>query len=163
LKGISDKEAGMEKKNKRERTIHKAFLLHVLLFICLLPLTHSYGYEFMGRECSLCHMLNKDEAKDLLKNIIPDPDILDIRLSPAKGYWEVHLESRGRKGLVYVDFLKKHLFLGSLISIEDRKNLTQERLTELNKVNASQIPLEGALVMGDQKARIRVIVFTDID
>jgi thiol:disulfide interchange protein DsbC len=108
-------------------------------------------------------MLSKNEARDLLKNIIPDPDILDIRLSPAKGYWEVYLDSKGRKGLVYVDFPKKHLFLGSLISIGDRKNLTQERLTELNKVNVSQIPLEGALVMGDQKARIRVIVFTDID
>jgi len=27
----------------------------------------------------------------------------------------------------------------------------------------SQIPLEDALVMGDQKARIRVILFTDPD
>ncbi len=108
-------------------------------------------------------MLDKSEAKDLVKNILPDADILNITLSSAKGYWEVYLQSKGRKGLVYVDFPKKHLFLGSLISIGDRRNLTQERLTELNKVNASQIPLEGALVMGDRKASIRVIVFTDID
>jgi thiol:disulfide interchange protein DsbC len=50
-----------------------------------------------------------------------------------------------------------------LISIVDKKNLTQERLTELNKVDVSQIPLDDALVMGDQNARIRVIVFSDPD
>ncbi|MFB3887346.1 MAG: disulfide isomerase DsbC N-terminal domain-containing protein [Thermodesulfobacteriota bacterium] len=140
-----------------------SFLLPALLFICLFPISHAYGYEFMGQECSLCHMLDKKEAKDLLKNIILEPEILDIRLSSVKGFWDVYLESKGRKVLVYVDFPKKHLFLGSLISIGDRRNLTQERLTELNKVNISQIPLEGALTMGDPKARIRVIVFTDID
>ena len=80
--------------------------------------------------------------------------ILDIRLSPAKGFWEVYLESRGRKGLVYVDFPKKHFFSGALISIAEKKNLTQERLIELNKVDVSQIPLDDALTMGDQNARI---------
>jgi thiol:disulfide interchange protein DsbC len=50
-----------------------------------------------------------------------------------------------------------------LVSIGEKKNLTQERFIELNKVDISQIPLENALVMGDEKARIRVIVFTDPD
>ncbi len=145
------------------KTMIKALLLNSLLLFCLLPITHSYGFEARGQECSKCHIFSNNEAKDLLKNIIPDVVILDIRLSSAKGFWEVYFESRDRKGLVYVDFLKKHFFSGGLISIADRKNLTQERLIELNKVDVSQIPLDDALVMGDQKARIRVIVFTDPD
>jgi thiol:disulfide interchange protein DsbC len=124
---------------------------------------YSYPFETKGQECSKCHTLNRDEARDLLKNVIPDVVILDVRLSPVKGVWEVNLESRGRKGIVYVDFLKKHFFSGALVSIAERKNLTQEKLVELNKVDVSQIPLEDALVMGDEKARIRVIVFTDPD
>jgi len=108
-------------------------------------------------------MLSRDEARDLLKNVIPNPTILDIRLSPAKGFWEVYLESGGRKGLVYVDFLKKHFFSGALVSISEKKDLTQERLTELSKVRVSQIPLGDAVVMGDPRSRIRVIVFTDPD
>jgi thiol:disulfide interchange protein DsbC len=124
---------------------------------------YSYGFETRGQECSKCHILHKDEARDLLRNIIPDVIILDIRISPVKGVWEVDLESRGRKAIVYVDFLKKHFFSGALVSIAERKNLTQEKLVELNKVDVSQIPLEDALVMGDEKARIRVIVFTDPD
>jgi thiol:disulfide interchange protein DsbC len=146
------------------KIIFRAFLHNsLLLFICLLPMTNSLGFETKGQECSKCHILSNNEAKDLLKNIIPDVVILDIRLSSAKGFWEVYLESRGRKGLAYIDFLKKHFFSGTLISIVDKKNLTQERLTELNKVDVSQIPLDDALVMGDQNARIRVIVFSDPD
>jgi thiol:disulfide interchange protein DsbC len=95
--------------------------------------------------------------------MIPDVVILDIRLSSAKGFWEIYLETRGRKGIVYIDFLKKHFFSGNLISMMDKKNLTQERLTELNKIDVSQIPLDDAIGMGDQNARIRVIVFTDPD
>jgi len=134
-----------------------------LIALCLLPASYSYSFETKGQECSKCHALHKDEARDLLKNVIPDVVILDIRISPVKGVWEVDLESRGRKAIVYVDFLKKHFFSGALVSIAERKNLTQEKLVELNKVDVSQIPLEDALVMGDQKARIRVIVFTDPD
>jgi thiol:disulfide interchange protein DsbC len=126
-------------------------------------MSYSYGFEAKGQECSKCHTLQKDEAKNLLKNIIPDVVILDVRLSPVKGVWEVDIESRGRKAIVYVDFLKKHFFSGALVSIGEKKNLTQERFTELNKVDVSQIPLENALVMGDEKARIRVVVFTDPD
>lgn len=134
-----------------------------LLLFCLLPTGYSYGFEARGQECSKCHTLNKEETQDLLRNIIPDLVILDVRLSPVKAVWEVDLESRGRKGIVYVDFLKKHFFSGALTSIGEKKNLTQERFIELNKVDVSQIPLDDALVMGDQKARIRVIVFTDPD
>ena len=142
--------------------MHFRLLISLLLF-CFLPAGYSYGFETKGQECSKCHTLNKDEAKDLLKNVIPDVIILDVRLSPVKGVWEVDLESRGRKAIVYVDFLKKHFFSGALVSIAEKRNLTQERSVELNKVDVSQIPLEDALVMGDQKARIRVIVFTDPD
>jgi thiol:disulfide interchange protein DsbC len=138
-------------------------LFNCLLLFCLLPVSYSHSFEAKGQECSKCHTLHKEEARDLLKNIVPDVVILDVRISPVKGIWEVDIESRGRKTIVYVDFLKKHFFSGALVSIGEKKNLTQERFTELNKVDVSQIPLENALVMGDEKARIRVVVFTDPD
>ncbi len=145
------------------KSMFKAVLLNFLLLFCFLPVADSYGFEARGKDCSKCHILSNSEAKDLLKKIIPDVVILDIRLSPVRGFWEVYSEQTGRKGFVYIDFAKKHFFAGSLISIAERKNLTQERLLELIKVDVSQIPLDDALVMGDQKARIRVIVFSDPD
>jgi thiol:disulfide interchange protein DsbC len=139
-----------------------SFLTFLLLF-CLLPSNPSFCFEVKGQDCSKCHTLSSDEAGDLLKGVIPDIRIINVKLSPSKGLWEVYLESGGRKGLIYVDFAKKHFFMGPLISIRERKNLTQERFAELNKVDVSQIPLNDALVMGDQKARIRVISFHDPD
>ena len=146
-----------------EKNVLRTSLFNFLLLFWILSIGNAYGFETRGQDCSKCHILSNSEAKDLFANIIPGVVILDIRLSPAKGFWEVYLESGGKKGLLYVDFPKKHFFSWPLISIADRKNLTQERLTELNKIDVSQIPLDDALLMGDQKAGIRVIVFTDPD
>ncbi len=137
-------------------------LLAFLLVLCFTPNLCS-SFEGKGQDCSKCHTLSNDEARDLLKEAIPDIIIVSVRLGPPKGFWEVYLESRGRKGLVYVYFDKNHFFGGPLFSIKEKKNLTQERFTELNKVDVSQIPLNDALVLGDQKARIKVICFSDPD
>jgi thiol:disulfide interchange protein DsbC len=93
----------------------------------------------------------------------PDIKIINVKSSPSKGLWEVYLESGVKKGFLYVDFARKHFFMGSPTSIKERKNSTQERFAELNKLDLSQIPLNDALVMGDPKARIRVISFHDLD
>jgi len=134
-----------------------------LFLLCLYPSLYSEAFETKGQECSKCHTLSKDQARDLLKSVIPDVAVLDVQPSPVKGFWEVYLESRSKKGIVYIDFQKKHFLSGALVSLADRKNLTQERMIELHRVDVSQIPLHDALVMGDEKARIRVIVFTDPD
>ena len=134
-----------------------------LLFFFFALSSGSYAFEDRGQDCTKCHRLSNDEARDLLKDMFPDTKVLSISLGPSKALWEVFIESRGRKGLVYIDFSKKHMFTGAVVSIKEKKNLTQERLTELNRVDVSQIPLGDALVMGDEKARIRVVVFTDPD
>ena len=139
------------------------FVATFLFIGCLISANGSLAFETRGQDCSKCHKLSNVEARDLLKDVIPNLKVLEVSLSPAKGFWEVYLESGGRKGLIYVDFPKKHFLSGNLISIAGKKNLTQERLSELNKVDVSQIPLEDALVMGDLKARIRIIAFDDPD
>ena len=131
--------------------------------VFLLPMSHSYGFSEKGNDCSKCHTLKKDEAVSLLKDLIPNVNILDIKTIPVKGMWEVDIESGGKKGLLYVDFSKKHLISGSILDIKAKKNLTQERISEINKVDVSKIPLGDALVMGDKNAKHKVIVFDDPD
>jgi len=138
-------------------------LVIFLLSLFFFPVGRSLAFEAKGKGCSQCHTLNNEEAANLLKELIPNIKVLGVQLSPAKGFFEVYLESGGRKGLIYVDFLKKHFFSGSLVSISEKKNLTQERLTDLNRVDVSQIPLEDAVVMGDPKAKIRIVAFDDPD
>ena len=140
-----------------------------LLFLAVLPIFFliltgvSHGFETKGQDCSKCHTLGNDEARDLLKNLFPDIKVLDIKVSAVKALWEVFTEAGGRKGMMYVDFSKKYLFLGSVVSIKEKRNLTQERFNELNRIDVSQIPLDDALVLGAQDAKIRIIAFSDPD
>lgn len=123
----------------------------------------SHGFGGPEQECSKCHTLNTTEATELLKHLEPNINIIEIRTAPVKGFWEIAVESAGRKGLVYVDFGKKHFLFGQIVLAKGQRNLTQERFDELNKIDVSQIPLDNAVVMGDKNAKKRVIVFDDPD
>jgi len=122
---------------------------------------NSFAFVTKGQDCSKCHNLKKDEAAALLKELIPGVKILTIRTIPVRSMWEVVLQTNSRKELVYIDFSKKYLLSGSLIDIKGKKNLSQDRLADINKVNVSQIPLKDALVVGDKNAKHKVIVFDD--
>jgi thiol:disulfide interchange protein DsbC len=139
----------------------KCIFISFLFLFSLLPIGPVHSFETKGQDCSKCHTLGSEEARDLLKDIFPDVKIINIRISPVKAVWEVFSESGGKKGLAYIDFSKKYLILGSIISISEKKNLSKERFVELNKIDVSQIPLHDALIMGDPNARIRVIAFSD--
>ena len=138
-------------------------LFSLLTVLLLLPAARSYGFAPNGEDCSKCHTLTKDDAVALLKDLAPDVKVSEVRVSPLKGIWEVDIESGGRKSLTYVDFSKKYIIAGSFFAIKEKKNLSQERLGEINKVDVSQIPLGDAVVMGDQNAKHKLIVFDDPD
>jgi thiol:disulfide interchange protein DsbC len=139
----------------------KRFSLSLLIF--LLSATFSYGFETKGQDCTKCHSLTTEEARELIKPMAADVKVLEIRVSPSSALWEVFSETGGRKTMLYVDFSKKYLFSGTLYSLKERRNLTQESFNALNKIDGAQIPLDDALVMGDPKAKIRIIAFDDPD
>lgn len=134
----------------------KKALFSMLIILLLLSLSYSRGYS---EKESL--ILSVDEAFTLLKDLDPNIKVTAVKPSPVEGLWEVDIEAGGKKGLVYIDATKKYLVSGAIIAIQEKKNLTQERLDEITKVDVSQIPLGDALVMGDKEAKYRVIVFDD--
>lgn len=144
-----------------ERT--KRLLICLCIAFLLSAGANSYGFSGAVQDCSKCHVLTKEEAASILKQVIPTAKVLGIRNSQFMSFWEVSVEAGGKKTLVYVDMSKKYLFSGSLLDLKAKRNLTEERLSELNKVNVSTIPLKDALVLGDPNARNRVIVFDDPD
>ena len=141
----------------------RKLLFTAVMALLLLPVSSSYGFSEKGQDCSKCHTLTKDEAATLMKDFGPDMKVLEILMSPVKGMWEVDVEAGGKKGLVYIDFSKKHLVTGAIVSLMDKTNLTQERFAELTKVDVSQIPLDDALVMGEKGAKYKIVVFDDPD
>lgn len=148
------------------------FVLVVLGILFLSPdffKRNSSAQAFSGCEenCEKCHSLSNSEVKLILNKLkAEDAKILKIQMSPIKGLWEVAIESKGQRGLLYVDFSKKYLVSGSIVEVNAAINKTKERLDELNrdkKINPASIPLRDALVMGSNTASKKVIVFTDPD
>lgn len=163
------------------------FLVFAVMFLLLLPLSYSHGstakkknkpatqkapfshgFKAKGQDCSKCHSLSKEDALLLFKDLIPNAKILAISASPVAGMWEVDVDAGGRKMPMYVDFSKKHLFSGAVIVISEKRNISQERMEELNKIvlsknDVSQIPLGDTIVVGNKDAKHKVIVFSDPD
>ncbi len=137
-------------------------VLSILLIFIFIPVS-SFGFSEKGQDCSKCHKLTTTEATTLLKDLITNVKVTNIRISPVKAMWELAIEANSKKGIVYVDFSKKHFISGSIVSIKEKKNLTQERFEDLNRVDVSQVPLADAIVVGNKNAKHKVIVFTDPD
>lgn len=144
-------------------------MLRILLLVVsmsVLAAGSSSGFSTKGQgeqDCSKCHTLKKEEAADILKEIIPKVKVKEVNISAMKAVWEVQFEAESKKGIVYIDFSKKYALTGSLLDLKGRKNLTQERFSEINRVDFSSIPVKDALLLGSSDAKKKVIVFTDPD
>jgi len=139
----------------------RSFFLLFFVVVMWSAAADSSGFSTKGQDCSKCHTLKKDEAAALLKGFDQNIKVLGVGVGSVKYLFEISVESNGKKGIVYIDFPKKHLFTGSLYQIQGKRNLSQESLSEINKVNVSQIPLGDAIVLGEKNAKYRVIVFDD--
>ena len=144
----------------------------VLIGILSVFLIGSNVYAFGGCEedCQKCHTLGKTEAQEILSKMkAVDTRVVDIKMSPIRGLWEVTLEdSKGGHGVMYVGFSKKYVMGGTIFEVDTAANKTQEALQETHKpadryVDPSGIPLDQALLLGDGSAKIKVVVFTDPD
>ncbi len=138
----------------------------VLLFVSIIFVFTGISYGFGGceQECSNCHSLDKKEAQKLLQQLIPDIKIIEVQMAPARGLWEVALETKDKKkGIAYIDFAKENVIVGEILKIKTKTNLTRERFMEINRIDFSKIPLDNALVMGNPDAKRKIVVFDDPD
>jgi len=136
------------------------------MLLALFAATGAYAFKESG-DCNKCHTLSEQEMVPILGKIrAPDARVLDIRPAPVKGFWEVALERRGQRFVVYVDFSKKFASPGPLIEFATGKDRTRERMAELNdarRIDISKLTVKDALVVGKEAAPKRVFVFLDPD
>ncbi len=125
--------------------------------------SHAEAFSGCETDCLKCHRMSKKEALEILKKMDPKVEILDVKMAPAKGLWEVDFKLKGKKGITYIDFSKQYIIAGEIIRIATRQSLTRKRYIELTKVDFSSIPLEGSLILGSKDAKKKVIVFDDPD
>jgi len=108
--------------------------------------------------------LSKEEASTLIgANVFKNRrfTVLKVNPSPVAGLWEVILETDQGRTILYIDSSRKYFLGGPILSLQGMKNKTEESLRAFGdrKVDVSQIPLDDALVLGNPKAAMRVVVF----
>ena len=139
----------------------KRYLFIMILGLAFLaPLTTNAfsSHEGCAGNCIDCHKLEKKEAEEIIKKIVPNGQVSEIKLSPAKGLWQIEVDAGDKRGSLYIDFSKKYLIAGQIIPIDTIGKPAPEV-----KVDFSKIPLKEAVVLGPKNAKKKVAVFTDPD
>lgn len=142
----------------------RKYLIYLFIFSFAVLIKYGDAYAFAKgaeQECSKCHTLDAEQAKEALIPLAPDVKILDVHPAPLNGLWELAIVAGGQKNIVYLDFSKKKILIGNLIDIQTKTNFTKESFSKINKVDVSQVPLENSLVMGDKNAKYKIVVFDD--
>jgi thiol:disulfide interchange protein DsbC len=99
--------------------------------------------------------------RETLRQRLPDgARIGEIRPSPQPGLLEVVVNDRD---LIYVDARGDLGFVGRIVDLRTRTNLTQNRLLELRKVDFGKLPLDKAIVKVKGNGSRKVAVFSDPD
>jgi thiol:disulfide interchange protein DsbC len=142
------------------RNALSAATVAALLLLFAVPASHAFtGEGCSSGACTDCHSLTRDEALKILGANVDN--VLSVGTSPVGGLWEVAVEKAGRRWPLYIDFSKEHVIAGQIIQVSTKKNLTESRMMSMNRVDVSQIPLAGSIVVGKKDAKRRIIVFDD--
>lgn len=139
----------------------------IFLFVSVIILSSAGKASAFAKgeqECSKCHTLTEEQAKKVLGDVVPSVKILSIQPGPFQGIWEVGFESNGQKSIAYLDYSLKYLVArATVLSLRDKKNLTEESFLKISRVDLAGFPYKNALVMGDRDAKHKIIVFDDPD
>ncbi len=142
------------------RNILSIVPLAALLLLFAVPAAHPFtGEGCASGACTDCHSLTRDEAVKILGSGVDN--VLSVRMSPVNGLWEVDVQKAGQRWPLYIDFSKEYVIAGQILQMSTKKNLTGNRILSMNRVDVSQIPLSGAIVVGKKDAKRRIIVFDD--
>lgn len=107
---------------------------------------------------SLSAVANEAVIRKAITERMPNaPKIDEVRPSPMPGLWEIRIGNEIR----YTDPTGSYLIEGELIDIKGKKNLTEERLTQLNRVDFAALPFKDALMWKNGTGKRRIAVFAD--
>lgn len=94
-----------------------------------------------------------------LRNNLPDLVIDRILPLPVPGIYEI---DSGRK-VFYVDSTGKYAFVGNLLDLSSKTNLTEPRVRDLSYIDWRNLPIELAIRRIIGKGQHRIAIFTDPD
>jgi len=127
----------------------------------------SWAHEGTVRgDCASCHTLSPEEATKLLKK--GGGTVKSVKQAPNRGMFELLVEKDGKEGIVYLDYGKKFLIQGLVLSLDTFEPVASHGVPALQpkkiaSVNPLSIPDQYALNLGNPEGTKRLYVFTDPD
>jgi thiol:disulfide interchange protein DsbC len=103
-----------------------------------------------------------DQTTDKLKATLQarlgmDANIKGITKSPVAGLYEVNLGTQ----ILYSDANGDYVLLGDLVDTKTRRNLTEARLSDLNRIDFANLPFANAVKVVKGNGSRKIAVFSD--
>jgi thiol:disulfide interchange protein DsbC len=99
------------------------------------------------------------EIRDSISKRFADAQIQSITATPYSGLYEVVVDGQ----VIYSDAKGRYLFLGNIIDLTTRENLTQAKTQKLLEVDFGSLPLDKAIKVVKGKGERKLAVFSDPD
>lgn len=99
----------------------------------------------------------KTIAQTLIKRIPNLTKIDGVQATPVAGLYEVQVGSQ----VFYTDAKGDYLIDGHVIDTKSMRNLTQERVDDLNRIDFASLPLKNAIVWKNGTGARKLVVFSD--
>lgn len=111
-----------------------------------------------ARESEAPKVVDEAYIRKMVAERMPTAPKIDVvRQAPLPGLWEVIIGNEVR----YTDSTVSFLFEGDLIDLKARKNLTEERVNQLNRVDFAALPFKDAVTWKNGTGKRRIAVFAD--
>jgi thiol:disulfide interchange protein DsbC len=107
---------------------------------------------------SLPALANEAAIRKAFAERMPNaPKIDEVRPAAMPGLWEVRIGNEIR----YTDAAANFLIEGELFDLKAKKNLTEERVTQLNRIDFASLPFKDAVMWKNGNGKRRIAVFAD--
>jgi len=144
----------------------KELVISIAVSLVITSPSFAMAKEGCGGACNVCHSLTEKDANELLKKT--GITVKSVKEAPAKGLFELMVEKDNKQGLLFIDYGKKHLMQGMIVSLETlqpvsahAQDLPQPK--QVTSVDVTKIPVDKAVTIGNPKGSKKLYVFTDPD
>jgi len=98
-----------------------------------------------------------DQVKAALKQKLPDAPIDSVRKVPYGGLYEVTAGG----DVLYTDANTSFLFMGSIVDLKTKENITEARMRQVNAIKFEQLPLDSAIKITRGNGSRKIAIFED--
>lgn len=98
-----------------------------------------------------------ERIKAELKKRIPEAPVDSVRKVPYGGLYEVLVNGE----IFYTDEKASFLFIGSVVDLKSKENVTEQRLRQVNKITFNDLPLDRAIKIVRGNGSRKVAIFED--